>query len=216
MLSSPKEGKSLRASLGALLLEVFLIILGVMVALGANEWREARAIAKRTDLALENIRREIERNYETMQLRAPYHEAMRDSIHTNYPKIKDAAFEDLNVASLGLRRGPFFPLLYNTAWQTALNSQILPHVDYETLSLLSSIYQIQEDLKATEEQFSTILFSPDNMQKGRPYYAFMLSEPFITGLASNERALLELYEQALLRLNPEGYTLDADGMSLGD
>ncbi len=43
-----------RRSLGRLLLEVFFIVLGVMVALAGNEWRENRALAKRTNAALEN------------------------------------------------------------------------------------------------------------------------------------------------------------------
>ena len=56
MPASDKTQARSRRPLGPLLLEVFFIVLGVMVALAANEWRENRALDKRTDAALENIR----------------------------------------------------------------------------------------------------------------------------------------------------------------
>ena len=194
-----------RQSLGTLLLEVFFIVLGVMVALTGNEWREQHALAKRTNAALENIRLEILRNQQTVQLRLPYHQAMSDSIHANYRNLREISFEDIDVASIGMARGPFFESLYNTAWQTALTSQILPNVDYETLTLLATIYQTQDELKEVDNQFSSILFSPDNLGKGKAYYALMLSEPFIKGVVTYERELLSIYDTALRRLNPDEY-----------
>ncbi len=105
-----------RRSLGRLLLEVFFIVLGVMVALAGNEWRENRALAKRTNAALENIRLEILRNQQTVQLRQPYHQAMRDSIHANFRIVREVFLEDVGVARFGMARGLFFESLYNTAW----------------------------------------------------------------------------------------------------
>ncbi len=194
-----------RRSLGPMLLEVFFIMLGVMVALAANEWRENSALAKRTDVALENIRLEILRNQATLQQRLPYHQAMSDSIHVNYPKLRDVSLEFEEVTRLGMARGPFFESLYNTAWQTALTSQILPNVDYETLTLLATIYQTQDEMKEKENQFSSILFSPDNMEKGKAYHAVRLSEPFINGVVKHELELLSIYDTALRRLNPDAY-----------
>ncbi len=194
-----------RRSLGRLLLEVFFIVLGVMVALAGNEWREQRALDKRTNAALENIRLEILRNQQTVQLRQPYHQAMRDSIHANYRNLRDVSFENIDVASIGMARGLFFESLYNTAWQTALTSQILPNVDLETLTLLATIYQTQDGLKEVENQFFSILFSPENMEKGKAYHALRLSEPFINGVVTYEGELLSIYDTALRRLNPDAY-----------
>ena len=128
MPTNDKTQARYRRSLGPMLLEGFFIMLGVMVALAANEWRENHALAKRTDVALENIRLEILRNQATLQQRLPYHQAMSDSIHVNYPILRDISFEFVEIARLGMARGPFFESLYNTAWQTALTSQILPNV----------------------------------------------------------------------------------------
>ena len=194
-----------RRSLGRLLLEVFFIMLGVMVALAGNEWRENRALAKRTNAALENIRLEILRNQQTVQLRLPYHKAMSDSIHANYRIVREIYFENVDVARLGMARGLFFESLYNAAWQTALTSQILPNVDYETLTLLATIYQTQDELKEVENQFSSILFLPANMEKGKAYNALRLSEPFINGVVKHEGELLSIYDTALRRLNPDEY-----------
>ncbi len=130
---------------------------------------------------------------------------MSDSIHANYRNLRDVSFENIDPASIGMARGPFFESLYNTAWQTALTSQILPNVDYETLTLLATIYQTQDELKEVENQFSSILFLPDNMEKGKAYNALRLSEPFINGVVTYEGDLLSIYDTALRRLNPDEY-----------
>ncbi len=205
MPTNDKTQARSRRSLGPMLLEVFFIMLGVMVALAANEWREGNALAKRTDVALENIRLEILRNQATLQQRLPYHQAMSDSIRVNFPILKDISFEFVEIARLGMTRGPFFESLYNTAWQTALTSQILPNVDYETLTLLATIYQTQDELKEVENQFSSIIFLPDNMEKGKAYHALLLAQPFINGVVKHERELLSIYDTALRRLNPDAY-----------
>ena len=205
MPTNDKTQARSRRSLGPMLLEVFFIMLGVMVALAANEWREGRALDKRTDVALENIRLEILRNQATLQLRLPYHQAMSDSIRVNYPILRDIPFEFVEIARLGMARGPFFESLYNTAWQTALTSQILPNVDYETLTLLATIYQTQDELKEVEHQFSSIIFLPENMEKGKAYHALLLSQPFINGVVKHERELLSIYDTTLRRLNPDAY-----------
>ena len=74
-----------------------------------------------------------------------------------------------------------------------------------TLTLLATIYQTQDELKEVENQFSSILFLPDNMEKGKAYNALRLSEPFINGVVTYEGDLLSIYVTALRRLNPDEY-----------
>ena len=201
MFSSKKDGQKRRFAIGPLLLEVFLIILGVMVALAANEWREGRALAQRTDIALENIRLEIERNQKTMQQRLPYHETLRDSLERYLPELRNLSFEQVNEQRLGMHRGLFFLLTYDAAWQTALTSQVLSNVDYETLTILSTIYQVQVSLKTVEER-TTRIMTPENLKKDNLFYAFILLRPAIKDIVDLERNLLALYDEALQRLGP--------------
>lgn len=200
MLSTKRTGTLSGRSIGALLLEVFLIILGVMVALAANEWREGRAVEQRTELALENIRLEIARNQRSMQERLTYHEALRDSIRAYLPDLKDVSYEAVDRDRLGMPRGLRFLLIYDAAWQTALASQVLPHVDYETLAVLSTIYQVQDNLKLSENRLLGILFTQDNFRDGYLYYAVLVAQPILNDLIGLERNLRQLYDEALQRL----------------
>ena len=199
-----------RRSLGRLLLEVFFIVLGVMVALAGNEWRENRALDKRTDAALENIRLEILRNQQTLQQRLPYHEALRDSLDSYLPEIRNTSFPNVSERRLGMQRGLYFLLVYDAAWQTALTSQVLSNVDYEMLTVLSTIYQVQAYLQTVEER-TTRIISPNNLRKENLYYAFILFRPAIRDIVGLEQNLLSLYDEALQRLSPEEYSQTPPG-----
>ncbi len=210
MPASDKTQARSRRPLGPLLLEVFFIVLGVMVALAANEWRENRALDKRTDAALENIRLEILRNQQTLQQRLPYHEALRDSLDSYLPEIRNTSFPNVSERRLGMQRGLYFLLVYDAAWQTALTSQVLSNVDYETLTVLSTIYQVQESLETVEER-TTRIISPNNLRKENLYYAFILFRPAIRDIVGLEQNLLSLYDEALQRLSPEEYAQESSG-----
>ncbi len=210
MPASDKMQAQSRRPLGPLLLEVFFIVLGVMMALAANEWRENRALDKRTDAALENIRLEILRNQQTLQQRLPYHEALRDSLDSYLPEIRNTSFPNVSERRLGMQRGLYFLLVYDAAWQTALTSQVLSNVDYEMLTVLSTIYQVQAYLQTVEER-TTRIISPNNLRKENLYYAFILFRPAIRDIVGLEQNLLSLYDEALQRLSPEEYSQTPPG-----
>ena len=199
MAADDKKQDLSRRSLKGLVIEVVFIVLGVMVALAANEWRENHALDKRTDAALENIRLEIVRNQQTLQQRLPYHEALRDSLESYLPELRNVSFGQVSERRLGMQRGLYFLLVYDAAWQTALTSQVLSNVDYETLTVLSTIYQVQEYLKTVEDR-TTGIITPANLQGENFYYAFILFRPAIRDIVGLEQNLLTLYDDALQRL----------------
>ena len=53
-------------SLKTILIEVFSIVLGVMLALGVSEWQQEREYAQLADTALANVARELESNLEVL------------------------------------------------------------------------------------------------------------------------------------------------------
>ena len=199
MAADDKKQDLSRRSLKGLVIEVVFIVLGVMVALAANEWRENHALDKRTDAALENIRLEIVRNQQTLQQRLPYHEALRDSLESYLPELRNVSFGQVSERRLGMQRGLYFLLVYDAAWQTALTSQVLSNVDYETLTVLSTIYQVQAYLKTVEDR-TTGIITPANLQGENFYYAFILFRPAIRDIVGLEQNLLTLYDDALQRL----------------
>ena len=103
-----------------------------------------------------------------------------------------------------MQRGLYFLLVYDAAWQTALTSQVLSNVDYEMLTVLSTIYQVQAYLQTVEER-TTRLMTPANLQRENLYYAFILFRPAVMDIVGLEQNLLSLYDAALQRLSPDDY-----------
>jgi hypothetical protein len=63
-----------------LAVETFSVVLGVLLALGANAWREDRRHAADAHHALETIRAELATNRDAIRAKLPYHRAMHDSL----------------------------------------------------------------------------------------------------------------------------------------
>ena len=127
----------------ALILEVFSIVLGVMLALGLSEWVDERQNQTLANSALLNIYREVDSNHKTLKI-----------IHANNVQTIDA---------IGLQSTPdsgesrsIIPgsQLQETAWEALLATGLSGHVDYDTMLTLSQLYSIQRVYKQTGMQLS--------------------------------------------------------------
>ena len=127
-------------SWGKLILEVFSIVLGVLLALAVSEWQQARENEERASTALQNIQLELEANQEIL---TRIHENNRQTIEKAQ---NPEANENENLQ--------FIPgvQVRSTAWETLLASGISVHIDYEVLLALSEIYSMQSIYRQTGMQ----------------------------------------------------------------
>ena len=185
-----------RLPLAAVGIEVFSIVLGVLLALGVNEWREASANERLARRALTQIRGEVERNERVVADRHPYHMAALDSLES-YAETLDhgVSLDDVTAARLGFDRGGRFIPLYSSAHAAARSSGALAHVDYETLSLLSEIYEVQATLMGQDDRVMGLLFAPDNLRPGTFYYTLSVAPGLMQDVVTSEATLLELYDR---------------------
>jgi hypothetical protein len=121
-----------------LLIEVFSIVLGVLLALGVNQWRENYSNQKQAKTALQNISNEIRSNSESLKL---IHE-------NNLATIKKMEEDQSDQTDTEAKFIPGLQLR-ETAWETFLSTGISSYVDYETVLLLSQTYSFQEIYKQT-------------------------------------------------------------------
>jgi len=185
-----------RMPAAAIGIEVFSIVLGVLLALGVNEWRGARANTELAHRAVTQIRSEVERNGEVMGSRHPYHAAALDSIQGFVANLDPGiGLDDVSPGRLGFGRGGQFIPLYSSAYASAQSSGALAHVDYETLTLLSSIYETQRTLLEQDGRVMDLLFAPANLRSGTFYYTLSLAEGLMQDVVGSEEALLELYDR---------------------
>jgi hypothetical protein len=125
----------------ALVLEVFSIVLGVLLALGLSEWAEDREHQVLANSALLNISNEINSNLEVLAI-----------IHENNVQTVDsisAASESDADESRSIIPGS---QLQEAAWETLLASGLSGYVNYDTILILSEMYAIQRVYKQTGMQ----------------------------------------------------------------
>lgn len=121
-----------------LLVEFFSIVLGVLLALGLNQWQENRSHQAQANAALLNIKNELQSNLKALKI-----------LHENNTETVKLMDENNNKDSDEERK--FIPglQLRETAWETFLSTNISNHVDYQTVLILSETYSMQSVYKQT-------------------------------------------------------------------
>jgi hypothetical protein len=132
------QAASRKFPLQRLLVEFFSIVLGVLLALGLNEWRENRSHQSQANAALLNIKNELQSNLKALTI-----------LHENNAETVKVMAENKNTDSGGERK--FIPglQLRETAWETFLSTNISNYVDYKTVLILSETYSMQSVYKQT-------------------------------------------------------------------
>lgn len=125
-------------SLKSWLVEIFSIVLGVLLALRLNEWRQHRANQALANVALKNVAREIQSN-----------ESVLKRIHQNNVRALRQPSATSGPSGGGEIR--FVPglQLKSTAWQTMASAGIVNFVDYQIVLNLSDLYSVQDVYQQT-------------------------------------------------------------------
>jgi hypothetical protein len=170
--------------------EVLLISIGVFLALMGDQWRQS---AHDRALALESLRRfraEIQTNQQAVATVSDYHVGLLRSLQ-QYLEAKPEARASVNVRIEGLQ--PVF--FEDTAWNLALATQSLGHIDQEIAYGLSRAYGLQRAYgEMTRGIMQAIYLRPivENYEGLRAYYGdIVIWEP----------QLLRMYDELLPRID---------------
>lgn len=178
-----------------------LIFLSVLLALLLTESRENVKKRNQTEENLVSIKREISTNLEIVSGWVPYHkevlskiEAAIDNDSLRSQLITDKDFNLFAVAPKGL----YQKSLGQTAWLVSNQSNILSNVDYETLYLLSGVYELQENsVKPSLQEILKVLFSPDAAKAENIDETLLLLHNRFKVLTELESSLAYRYTKAL-------------------
>jgi hypothetical protein len=142
-----------------ILLEAFFVVLGVVLALAANEWRQALADRRSAGTALESIREELAANRESVLEAAQYHLYLTDTLNA----LRRQAPEGGNDPAPGPRvfsKGFVSPApLLNTAWETAGATEAVRHMAHDDVLVLARIYEQQRRYAAQTDQIGALIYS---------------------------------------------------------
>jgi hypothetical protein len=175
-----------------IIIEVLSIVMGVLLALGVNEWNEDRIDSRKADEALRDVHAELILNQKLLT-----------TVHKNNSAIVKAIAEEVQGDE-----GQFVPGLQiqDTAWKTMQAAGVNEHVEYEMLSMLSATYSFQEVYRSISYQMIQNIMSTTALATAIRQDAELPDDLFLDNMelvVMSEQGLLSLYERALEKFTEE-------------
>lgn len=145
-----------------ILLEAFFVVLGVVLALAANEWRRAQLDRQNAATALASIREELQTNRAAVLESVQYHLHLTDTLTTLARHAARAGAAEVVSLPDGrlFGRGFLHPAsLLHTAWDAAAATDAVRHMAYADVLRLARIYEEQVDYRRQSEQAGQLIYS---------------------------------------------------------
>jgi hypothetical protein len=175
------------------LIESIFVVGSILVALAVDEWSENRDFAQLADQSLNIFVQEIVANQARLEDVVPFHQGIRDVL----AQMQLGADDRINVG--GIMEGLVSPVLLSTAWQTALATGALTHMEFEVVSALSLTYSIQE--RFTSRPRPPRFVGADEAAVGNASAQAKEAYDYVASLSTDEAELLAVYGQALERIS---------------
>ena len=131
-----KQNFSTNKTLRTILIEIFSVVFGVLLALGINQWNQNRVNRATTRIVLNNIRNELQSNRELLY-----------RLHENNLETVKLAEEESPADTTGDRTIVPGIYLQETAWNTLITANVSPYIHYDDLYQLSNAYSAQANYK---------------------------------------------------------------------
>jgi len=148
-------------SLAEIAVQTFSVVLGVLLALAIGEWSRDREEHKQVEAALHALRAEME--------------ASRAEIAHGLKQIAEADAEMAEMAKTDATHTPrlcsetpgwhgiAYPLLLDSAYQTAIATQTLAHMDFGQAQHVARVYAKQRDFQKYVDHLIEFLLQPSRL-----------------------------------------------------
>ena len=189
------------AWLAEVIVQSIAVTVSILLALWIDQWKQRRAAR---DLAIEsmsNFVTEIHRNKARLDDVLPYHQGLLQMLtqeQTAHSIRTQAQFQSA-IGIDGLRP----PSLSETAWQTAVTTGALTHLDYETVSALSLTYTLQDRFREDSRSGFQTLLQASDFAPGGADMAVHSADNYLREVVNSENDLRANYAVAEQVLNSE-------------
>ena len=179
--------------------EALFVVLGVILALAGNAWREGRANDRRAAVAMTSIAEEIRVNKEAVADALSYHQSQLEELRGPHPA------DWRPQPSLFSRGFIYVAPVYGDAWRAASSSGLFEHLPYETLLVLSRVYSQQALYERQGQNVFPLIYEqlysdgPDAIFENHTGLSSMIST-----FTYRETRLVEEYERVLQQLESSG------------
>lgn len=194
------------AWLAEVIVQSIAVTVSILLALWVDQWKQRRA--ERT-LAVESMRNfveEISKNQSRIDDILMYHEGLQSHLqHVDSTHSIRTQTDFRNEVGLdGLRP----PSLGQSAWQTAVATGVLAHLDFRTVSLLSFTYNLQDRLRDDGRTGFQSVMQASDFRPGGADLAVHSAENYLAEVLGAERDLRASYVEAEQILNQKLRQMD--------
>ena len=188
--------KDLRSAAVTLTIQILSIIFSILLALSLNDWRESRNNQQLVLTTLKNFRTELGNNKKAIEAALMDQKEFMKSMQNqtlaqpDRKKAKTIALPEINM-----------PDVLTTAWETALVTKAMVHMDYDLIVGLSELYHQQKWLISLEDKVFQAILSPSSYEKKNDENLVRSLYISLKNIMEVERKLLSLYDTAIQRLD---------------
>lgn len=182
------------AWLAEVIVQSIAVTVSILLALWVDQWKQRRAERTLAIESMTNFIQEIKKNELRIDDILLYHEGLQshlqqvDSLHSIHTQ---ADFRN-EVGIDGLRP----PSLLQTAWQTAIATGVLTHLDYQTVSVLSLTYTLQDRFREDSRTGFQNVMQASDFRPGGADLAVHSAENYLGEVLGAERDLRATYAEA--------------------
>jgi hypothetical protein len=158
-----QEGEERRgAGWRRILLESFFVMLGVLLALAADQWRESANQRRKAVTALASIREEVEANRKAVRQSLDYHVSLRGELLAFTRRTREqggrveSGLPDRRIFSQGFIKPAS---LLHTAWEAANATEAVSHMEYADVLALARVYEQQRHYESQAEQVGELVYA---------------------------------------------------------
>jgi hypothetical protein len=191
-----RAGTSRTKSFGKLALEVVLISTGVFLGLAGEQWRESRREHEQARTTIENFHHEVETNRKQLASVAEYHLKLRGILRTYLLEPGPKTF--VTFAGRGVEGFQTVSFRHG-AWDLAVATGALSHVDPRLAFTLSDVYTDQQRYETIGNQITTAVYAPTALTS--EFRGLLIATNVaLSDLIAMEPRLLKGYDDLLPRL----------------
>jgi hypothetical protein len=183
------------------LIEAFLIVFSVSLALFLNKIFEDKKVRKQQRIARESLVRELTHNLRVTEQILPLHKSVLkrvDSISTVSAASDLYENRHFDLSRLTNGKSLMQELLTSTAWETARSTGIIAEFDYNEVEILTNVYGLQDViLNKTMGGIVELFFKPETHDSTNVEATLLQLRLRFNELVGQEYLLIESYNQAL-------------------
>jgi hypothetical protein len=172
------------------LVESSFVVASILMALAVDEWAQNKEYEDLASQSLEIFEREILQNRARLADVGPYHGGIRDLLG------QMAAMDEEGLDVRPIVEGLESPVLLSTAWETALATGALTHMEFQTVSALSLTYSIQEEFEQGGPSLPRFS-SPETISAAQNRQQLSEAFRYVMDLTQGESELVAVYDEVL-------------------